>query len=797
MANILISFFQPVIGNLSSNIICYYESLISNLKNNGHSVRIFNMIFYEQYKDQLSDKIKEFSPNVIITFNNQIPEEILCSTDCTICLFDADSSEHFIHLELIEKYKERYYMVTQWDGWNTKYADLGFLPNRIINIHPATSIVSKDIPKVNNISFIGSKFEYKSINLRSIIDNSKNDHFYTLLQKYWNSSDLNFKNFVDNTYCNLTKFEQFSLFDSRNYILTSVLDLGVKLYGQNWNDLHCGSYALSAAFDREPKFSLKHNQDIYNSSIINLSISHPQTYGYAFPWRVYDIMASSGLLITSKSTLLETYTKGIVDIPSFTSPYEVRDLCKKYLREDNLRKDIIAASNYFIEKHGRWEDNFKIIENAINVKLLNVQQKDNSDLVVENLCTNFNNDDYFLMQGKTQINEPGPLGIATDTIKELFFFLNKDKIRVICKLLKELSDEILIFTSNKKRKFIFNQCKRIYNKFIFKRHSKITILIPLYNHASTLQRTLDSIFMQKVNFKYDICIIDDCSSDNGLEISLENQKKHSNIKIIQNKQNKGLLKSIFKGYKELKNKNYFCILDPDDYWIDKNHLHNAISFLEQNTEYSIYGTNTIIVDNVSARNYFDVDFSSYTTSYENFLEEMLPIIPSTQSTIFRNTVFKNEIPKILQSYIDQHAPESFRADTFRNIVHLRSGLAYFANNITAVYDMHGEGLWTGKSKASQDILVASFYFDFGSCFQENIDFYYTKTLKFLNLLLEPSYDTKLTNKDIHMLLRIFTNLVVHDAFASQATALLQQLEIKYGCNLHHCLPLEDNEQASI
>lgn len=91
--------------------------------------------------------------------------------------------------------------------------------------------------------------------------------------------------------------------------------------------------ALMSAFDETPKFSIKHNQDIYNESKICLSISHPQTRGYAFPWRIYDIMATNGMLISSRSDLLNEFTKGIVKIPMYESPYEARELCIKYLKK--------------------------------------------------------------------------------------------------------------------------------------------------------------------------------------------------------------------------------------------------------------------------------------------------------------------------------------------------------------------------------------------------------------------------------------------------------------------------------
>ena len=48
---------------------------------------------------------------------------------------------------------------------------------------------------------------------------------------------------------------------------------------------------------------------------------------------------------------------------------------------------------------------------------------------------------------------------------------------------------------------------------------------------------------------------------------------------------------------------YFCVLDPDDYWIDKEFLQKAISFLEENPDFVCYSGNTIVDDGVNKRAY--------------------------------------------------------------------------------------------------------------------------------------------------------------------------------------------------
>lgn len=376
MSKILITYVQPVLDNDPNNLICYYEGLINELNRFGNDVLRINLMVKYRNKREILNKIKQFSPDIIFTFNNQIKEEFIKLTDCPIVLFDADSIDLFNNLDLIKKYQDRYYMVTSYEGWDDRYSKIGFSEKKVCSIHPATAIQAESLIKDKNISFIGSNFYFENYNIVNFMKEDNNRTLYKALMHAWNNSNYDYKSYLEMFFPEKewSVSDLYSIFDNRIYILNSILDLGLNLYGVGWKSLFKTNYALSSAYIREPKYSLKHNQDIYNSSKINISISHPQTNGYAFPWRIYDIMASSGLLISSRADLLTKYTKGIVDIPMYGSPYEARDLCKKYLKEDSLREDIIAASNEYIEKYGRWQSNFERLEDFLNVKLLsNIQ----------------------------------------------------------------------------------------------------------------------------------------------------------------------------------------------------------------------------------------------------------------------------------------------------------------------------------------------------------------------------------------------------------------------------------------
>jgi Glycosyl transferases group 1 len=128
---------------------------------------------------------------------------------------------------------------------------------------------------------------------------------------------------------------------------------------------------VAASFRPDKIYSLQHNQDIYNSSKICLSVSHAQAIE-GFPWRIMDILASNGCLLTDRKKGIADFTKGFVDIPTFDSPIEARDLAAKLLKDEKWRRDIVLGSQACIAAKGRWHHRYAAIEETTGVKLSSV-----------------------------------------------------------------------------------------------------------------------------------------------------------------------------------------------------------------------------------------------------------------------------------------------------------------------------------------------------------------------------------------------------------------------------------------
>lgn len=57
----------------------------------------------------------------------------------------------------------------------------------------------------------------------------------------------------------------------------------------------------------------------------------------------------------------------------------------------------------------------------------------------------------------------------------------------------------------------------------------ISVIIPNYNRADTVGKTIDGILVQKVNADVEIVIGDDCSTDNAREVLLKYKKQYPDM----------------------------------------------------------------------------------------------------------------------------------------------------------------------------------------------------------------------------------------------------------------------------
>lgn len=93
----------------------------------------------------------------------------------------------------------------------------------------------------------------------------------------------------------------------------------------------------------------------------------------------------------------------------------------------------------------------------------------------------------------------------------------------------------------------------------------ITVIIPVYNTSSYLQRCVDSIFGQNLK-DVELIFIDDCSTDDSFEVLNRCLANHdlTNVKVLRNDHNLGSGETRNRGIREASGE-YVIFIDSDDY----------------------------------------------------------------------------------------------------------------------------------------------------------------------------------------------------------------------------------------
>lgn len=126
--------------------------------------------------------------------------------------------------------------------------------------------------------------------------------------------------------------------------------------------------------------------------------------------------------------------------------------------------------------------------------------------------------------------------------------------------------------------------------------NKLSIIVPVYNTSTYIDRCLKSILNQTYK-NIEIIIIDDFSNDNSYEICQRYKEKDSRILLKQNSCNRGV-SFTRNAALELVTGKYIVFIDSDDY-ISRNHIFDMVNSIEKsNTDICITKTNYLRIKKI-------------------------------------------------------------------------------------------------------------------------------------------------------------------------------------------------------
>lgn len=115
----------------------------------------------------------------------------------------------------------------------------------------------------------------------------------------------------------------------------------------------------------------------------------------------------------------------------------------------------------------------------------------------------------------------------------------------------------------------------------------VSVKMITYNHGPYIAQAIEGVLQQKTNFRFELVIGEDCSTDRTREIVFKCEKKYPDvIRVITSDTNVGAKKNSYRTDKACRGR-YIAFCEGDDYWTDPYKLQKQVDFLENHQDYGM------------------------------------------------------------------------------------------------------------------------------------------------------------------------------------------------------------------
>lgn len=245
----------------------------------------------------------------------------------------------------------------------------------------------------------------------------------------------------------------------------------------------------------------------------------------------------------------------------------------------------------------------------------------------------------------------------------------------------------------------------------------VSVCLISYNQVSFIKQTIESIIDQKVDFKYELIIADDCSTDGTKDIINDFYLKYPNlIRVLPRTNNLGPGKNFIDLIYSAKGK-YIAYLEGDDYWLLDNKLQQQIDILESDNSFSICFTDCLETFSEELKNPLNYLSGGSGIKYDTTLNDLIyRNYIQTCTVVFRNNLFG----KFPLWYVELKI-----GDWPLHLLNAQYGKIKFLPIVSAVHRNHSSGVWSSRSNLSRIYNTIDVY----KVLRGNTEFYKLKNFK--------------------------------------------------------------------
>ena len=264
----------------------------------------------------------------------------------------------------------------------------------------------------------------------------------------------------------------------------------------------------------------------------------------------------------------------------------------------------------------------------------------------------------------------------------------------------------------------------------------VSICCITYNHADFIRDCIEGFLMQKTNFKFEIIINDDCSTDGTTEILKEYAERYPDIVIPvfheENQFSIGVRGMFVRFVYPRAEGKYIAVCEGDDYWTDPLKLQRQVDLLEDNSKLSgCFHSCIINYVNTNERKHISYNLKKC-IDFKTYLDKKYFI---TMSSL----VFRKDVLNLMPPY----ATELFAGDFVLKYLILVSGNLGYINNPMSVYRKGVRASWSKRkiteatvNKEYFDNLRVLFYIDELTSFKHHAEINRSLNRQYASFLLK-------------------------------------------------------------
>lgn len=221
---------------------------------------------------------------------------------------------------------------------------------------------------------------------------------------------------------------------------------------------------------------------------------------------------------------------------------------------------------------------------------------------------------------------------------------------------------------------------------------KVSIIAISYNHEKYIRQAFESFVMQKTDFKFEVVVGDDCSTDGTQAIIDEYINRYPELfRQVRRTKNVGVQKNFIETMQAADGE-YLAICECDDFWTDSQKLQRQAEFLDNNPSYALcFHPVKVFYEDKSKKDFI---FPEPASTNEFTVRELLR----------HNFIQTNSVMYKKQDY-GQMATDVLPMDWYLHLYHAQFGkIGFLKQQIMSAYRRHAGGLWWDSEHNLDDLL---------------------------------------------------------------------------------------------